>query len=131
MKIGWFTPFNPHSAVGNYSEAVCAALTAGADEVTVFASEPDGQGEPRPAPFPVVRLAPHVTPACLEQFDRFDLLVYNMGNHMPYHRKVYDLALCRPVRDDELRLSLDFLSRQPLEAFCLVLLNTNEFAYVD
>jgi glycosyltransferase involved in cell wall biosynthesis len=96
MKIGWFTPFNPHSAVGNYSEAVCAALTAGGDEVTVFASEPDGQGEPRPAPFPVVRLAPHVTPACLEQFDRFDLLVYNMGNHMPYHRKVYDLALCRP-----------------------------------
>jgi hypothetical protein len=52
-------------------------------------------------------------------------------SHGQQIRRAFDLALCRPVREDELRLSLDFLGRQPLEAFCLVLLNTNEFAYVD
>jgi hypothetical protein len=46
-------------------------------------------------------------------------------------RQAFELALCRPVRAEELRLSLDFLERQTLEAFCLALLNTNEFAYVD
>jgi hypothetical protein len=46
-------------------------------------------------------------------------------------RRAFELALCRPVREEELRLSVDFLARQSLEAFCLALLNTNEFAYVD
>jgi hypothetical protein len=46
-------------------------------------------------------------------------------------RRAFALALCRPAREEELRLSLEFLGGQPLEAFCLVLLNTNEFAYVD
>jgi hypothetical protein len=46
-------------------------------------------------------------------------------------RRAFELALCRPAREDELRLSLDFLRTQSLEAFCLALLNTNEFSYVD
>jgi hypothetical protein len=46
-------------------------------------------------------------------------------------RQAFELALCRPAREDEVRLSLELLDRQPLEAFCLALLNTNEFAYVD
>ncbi|HTU16757.1 MAG TPA: DUF1549 and DUF1553 domain-containing protein [Gemmataceae bacterium] len=69
-------------------------------------------------------------------------------------RRVFTLALCRPPRADELRLALDFLSRQQrqieadahrlrlsikpqtarqqaLAALCVVLLNTNEFFYVD
>jgi hypothetical protein len=46
-------------------------------------------------------------------------------------RRAFELALCRPAREEELRLSMDFLGRQPLEAFCLALLNTNEFAYVN
>jgi Protein of unknown function (DUF1553) len=66
-------------------------------------------------------------------------------------RRAFTLALCRPPRPDELRLALDFLSRQQrqvesdarsrgesagdtrqkaLAAFCAVLLNTNEFFYV-
>jgi hypothetical protein len=67
-------------------------------------------------------------------------------------RRAFELALCRPPRPDELRLALDFLSRQQqqiesdarrcgqpvgdarqraLAAFCAVLLNTNEFFYVS
>jgi hypothetical protein len=59
-------------------------------------------------------------------------------------RLAFELALCRPARPDEVRLVLDFLARQrsllkaegsesperrALAAFCLALLNANEFAY--
>jgi hypothetical protein len=65
-------------------------------------------------------------------------------------RRAFVLALCRPARPDEVELALAFLNRQEeqvesdarragqaaadsrtraLAAFCLVLLNTNEFAY--
>jgi hypothetical protein len=63
-------------------------------------------------------------------------------------RRAFELALCRPPRPEELDAGLAFLAaqrrqietdraakgdagRQALEAFCLVLLNTNEFVYLD
>lgn len=66
-------------------------------------------------------------------------------------RRAFALALCRPPRPDELRLAVDFLTRQQrqietdarrrgkpigdarekaLAAFCAVMLNTNEFFYI-
>jgi Protein of unknown function (DUF1549)/Protein of unknown function (DUF1553) len=65
-------------------------------------------------------------------------------------KRAFELALCRPPRPEELAASLDFLSRQQrqieaegsaskkgseearqkaLAAFCLVILNTNEFVF--
>jgi hypothetical protein len=67
-------------------------------------------------------------------------------------RKAYELALCRPAAADELREGIAFLAshekqigadaaragrplsdakRRALESFCLVLFNTNEFAYIQ
>ena len=48
-------------------------------------------------------------------------------------RRAFELALCRSPRDEELRASAAFLARPgaTLEAFCLVLLNTNEFVYLE
>ncbi len=46
-------------------------------------------------------------------------------------RWAFELALCRPPRDEELKASVAFLGRQRLEAFCLVVLNLNEFVYLD
>ncbi len=46
-------------------------------------------------------------------------------------RRAFELALGRPPRDEEVRLALAFLKEQSPEAFCLVLLNTNEFVYLD
>jgi hypothetical protein len=63
----------------------------------------------------------------------------------------FELALCRPPRAEELQASVDFVAqqqhrieadvakakapraprRQALQTFCLVLLNLNEFAYLD
>jgi hypothetical protein len=67
-------------------------------------------------------------------------------------RRAFELTLCRPPRPEELQASLDFLTaqqrqietelrkdhkdpgpagRRALEAFCLAMLNTSEFVYVD
>ena len=65
--------------------------------------------------------------------------------------RAFELALCRPPRAEELKAATDFLAAQQrqievdaraakkpvaarqraLEAFCLVILNTNEFVYVN
>jgi hypothetical protein len=46
-------------------------------------------------------------------------------------RRAFELALCRPPRDEELKAAVSFLGRQRLEAFCLVVLNLNEFVYIE
>jgi hypothetical protein len=46
-------------------------------------------------------------------------------------RRAFVLVLCRPPRDEELAACVAFLGRQRLEAFCLVMLNLNEFVYLD
>lgn len=64
-------------------------------------------------------------------------------------RRAFELALCRPPRPEELRAAAEFLPRhqrqierdagqdrvdavqRALQAFCLVLLNANEFVYWD
>jgi hypothetical protein len=46
-------------------------------------------------------------------------------------RLAFELALCRPPRDAEMKASVAFLRRESLEAFCLVVLNLNEFVYLD
>ena len=44
----------------------------------------------------------------------------------------YNIALCRPPTSVELTAGLNFLAgKGSLEAYCLVILNTNEFAYVN
>ncbi len=46
-------------------------------------------------------------------------------------RRAFDLALARPPRDEELTETVAFLGRHPLKALCLVVLNLNEFVYLE
>jgi hypothetical protein len=46
-------------------------------------------------------------------------------------RRAYWLALCRAPHDDELAFGEQFAQEYSLTQFCLVLLNLNEFMYVD
>jgi hypothetical protein len=46
-------------------------------------------------------------------------------------RRAFELALCRQPGEQELTQSVAFLRRERLEAFCLVVLNLNEFVYMD
>jgi len=43
----------------------------------------------------------------------------------------WHIALGRAPRDNEKQQALEFLAKQPLERFCLVMFNMNEFVYVD
>jgi hypothetical protein len=45
-------------------------------------------------------------------------------------RRAFELALCRRPGDQEVTASVAFVNRQCLEAFCLVVLNLNEFVYL-
>jgi hypothetical protein len=46
-------------------------------------------------------------------------------------RRAYRLAFGRGARPDELRFGEQFAAKYGLAQFCLVLLNANEFLYVD
>jgi hypothetical protein len=80
-------------------------------------------------------------------------LVKEAGNEAQAQvERAFALALCRPATDAEIQAAIEFLDKQQkqieadakkakrdagddrrkaLEAFCLVLLNTNEFVYID
>jgi len=79
-------------------------------------------------------------------------LEHEAGDARSRVERAFELALCRLPRPEELQTSLAFLSAQQgrieadlarehkstkdaahnaLEAFCLVMLNTNEFVYLD
>jgi len=82
-----------------------------------------------------------------------DRLVKEAGNEAKVQvQRAFALVLCRPPTDAEMQAAIEFLDKQQkqieadakkakrdagdfrpkaLEAFCLVMLNTNEFAYVD
>jgi hypothetical protein len=45
--------------------------------------------------------------------------------------RAYRLAFSRAPSDRELELARNFIAQQGLEQFCLVLMNTNEFLFVD
>src|SRR5262245_55962767 len=94
MKIAWFTPYNPRSAIGDYGHAIVGALRGSGTEAVVYAAEPDM--DPRPSDLPVVRVPSEPDAGFLATLDRFDALVYNFGDYMPYHRTIYDDALRRP-----------------------------------
>src|SRR5581483_6133262 len=95
MRIAWFTPFGPRSAIGDYSETIVRRLAV-EDEVTVFAPAGDGADAPRPFPLPVVPIPPVPPVEVLEQLCGFDLAVYNLGNHLHNHLSAYETAVRRP-----------------------------------
>ena len=87
MNIAWFTPFNKQSAIGRFSECVVREL---AKVATVDLCHFE-QGEVRSTPVPVRRFigAESVTERDLA---RYDMVVYNFGNHLPFHREIFLLS---------------------------------------
>jgi glycosyltransferase involved in cell wall biosynthesis len=93
MRIAWFTPFNPRSAIGDYSAAIVNYL-AQADDVVTFAAEQDEA--PRNFPGTVVRMPADPDEVFLADLDDFDYLVYNLGDCLAYHLPIYEVAQRRP-----------------------------------
>ena len=93
MRIAWFTPFSPQSAIGHYSEAAVRELVK-TDEVVVYASDPPRAAQVGPAR--VVALTDGRFDAVLRELKGFDAVVYNMGNYVPFHKRIYEILLNHP-----------------------------------
>jgi glycosyltransferase involved in cell wall biosynthesis len=84
MRIAWFTPLSEKSAIGRVSVAVTAALAKYA-EVDLWYADP---GRVREAQTRTVFFedGSAVKP---ESLARYNAVIYNFGNHLPFHREIY------------------------------------------
>ncbi len=122
MRIAWFTPFSPRSAIGHYSEVVVGHL-ARDHQVTLYVPADDGDEAPRPTPHPLVVIPDLPTDALVASLGQFDAVVYNMGNFPRYHLAVYETAVRHPgvvvlhdlvMRDFFIAYTRDLLHRPEL-----------------
>lgn len=95
MRIAWFTPFSPRSAIGHYSEAIVTEL-AKSHHVVLYVPADEGVEAPRATTFPMVTIPDLPTDEILASLAGFDAVVYNMGNFPRYHLAVYETALRYP-----------------------------------
>ncbi len=87
MRIAWFTPFCRSSAIGRFSMGVVRELSKRA-AVDVWHPVTN---EPLEVAARTVRLAAdrHVR---ARDLDGYDLVVYNLGNHLAFHRQILETA---------------------------------------
>jgi glycosyltransferase involved in cell wall biosynthesis len=92
MRLAWFTPMSPRSAIGRCGVGIASALASLGHEVEIWHADP---GAPRPSPLPVRRFTPG--PAAVRLLrERFDLAIYNFGNHLPFHEGIFEIAALHP-----------------------------------
>lgn len=87
MRIAWFTPFSTRSAIGRCSQAIVGALEHQTEvEVCYFDNE-----ETYRVNVPSRKFAAHsqVDAAVLS---RYDAVIYNFGNHLPFHKDIYEIS---------------------------------------
>jgi glycosyltransferase involved in cell wall biosynthesis/GNAT superfamily N-acetyltransferase len=86
VKVAWFTPFSPKSAIGDFGDRVTRRLAEHADvEIWV----PDLE-EVRESALPVRRFAHD--PSLLSRLAGIDHIVYNLGDNLGYHGAIYDVS---------------------------------------
>jgi len=87
MRIGWFTPFSSRSAIARFSRAVVGELSKIANVEICHFSNDDLQQ----TTVPVLHFS---SAAAVSEnvFSRYDLVVYNFGNHLPFHGEIYLLS---------------------------------------
>lgn len=87
MKIAWFTPFSVNSAIGRASAGIASELAKLADlEVCYF-----DNGEVRKIDVPMRRFA-NAGSVTARALSRYELIFYNLGNNLLYHREIYLLS---------------------------------------
>ena len=89
MKIAWFSPLSERSAIGRASTYIVRELAKGAD-VEFWHFE---KGPLHPVNEAKLVYAPS---ADLSRLASFDLVVYNFGNHLPFHGEIYDVSRQHP-----------------------------------
>lgn len=91
MKIAWFTPFSRKSAIARFSDAVVRELSSQCT-VDLWCPRVD---DPRSSEMRTIffKQASEVDPTKLASYD---LLVYNLGNYLSFHRGIYEVSRLFP-----------------------------------
>ncbi len=89
MKIAWFTPFSATSAIGQYSAVVVLELSNHAD-VTIFALDISDVKQGRTSVVPVRPIADTSLETICDWINPFDIIIYNLGDHLYLHQKAYE-----------------------------------------
>lgn len=91
MRLAWFTPFDRRSAIARFSALVVPQLQrlAAVDIWCPVAEQPlQSAGHVRS-----FRSAAELADSALSSYD---LLIFNLGNHLPYHGDIYEVAVRMP-----------------------------------
>jgi glycosyltransferase involved in cell wall biosynthesis len=91
MRIAWFTPLAPTSAIGRFSVIVTERLALSADvELWV-----EGDGPTLRTFVPVVRFDAN-DHGLRVRLREYDMLAFNIGNHEPFHGAILQVARREP-----------------------------------
>jgi glycosyltransferase involved in cell wall biosynthesis len=90
MKVAWFTPFSPRSAIGQCSRLVVDELRRHCD-VDIWT--PEG-GVRLDANVTVIPFGQHSD--WRDRLAAYDHCVFNMGNHYPFHAGIFEVMQNRP-----------------------------------
>jgi 2-polyprenyl-3-methyl-5-hydroxy-6-metoxy-1,4-benzoquinol methylase/glycosyltransferase involved in cell wall biosynthesis len=94
MKLAYFSPLGPQrSGIADYSEELLPHLATEA-EVTLFVDGFKPTNNEIASLFEIVDYRTH--PESLKQLQRFDAVVYHMGNDHRYHAGIFEAMLMRP-----------------------------------
>jgi glycosyltransferase involved in cell wall biosynthesis len=87
MKLAWFTPMSQKSAIGRFSVAVAASLAKLADvEICYFDAD-----RIRETVVPTRRFQSSKS-VTVETLSSYDIVIYNFGNYLPFHREIFLLS---------------------------------------
>jgi len=86
MRIAWFTPFSNRSAIGEFSRHITDVLSQHA-EVEIWT--PD-VAPLHPTELRVIGFSPESLDLAL--LDQRDVIVYNMGDHLPFHMHIHAVS---------------------------------------
>lgn len=92
MRIAWITPFNVRSAIGRYSAMITAELHQRGYSVAVVRCESDPYEEPIYVSQCPIKTWNDVGPDELRT--EFDVVVYNIGDHIGYHDGIFRYLDC-------------------------------------
>jgi glycosyltransferase involved in cell wall biosynthesis len=90
LKIAWFTPFQPQSAIGQIGKFVCEELQKSC-AVDIFAPDRD---QVLSTTVPVIKF--QASTFSVRRLDAYDFVVYNMGNYAGNHRDIWEVMQSYP-----------------------------------
>lgn len=85
MRIAWFTPFGTGSAIGMVSRQICEKLNE-TEDVEIWTVKSDSMIDTS------VKTVTFKSSDDLERLNKYDFLIYNMGNFAGNHRDIYEVS---------------------------------------